>query len=460
MNNESFRKEFINLCKKHFFKKNVVHEAFPTRACIKVGTAKNPRLKIEEPNTQTQLESLCIKLFEKKELMRSGKLQFIGLETVRNNFGERWPEIKELIYKTTELIISKYLDEKDLFIKHQDDTYIIFFAEASYEESHIKATLISEEIKHLLLKTEKEKWKFFSIEKEIKEIDPSELKDKNSIADTIDSYFPSSISHPDDVTKQNKKIKNKNPEAKTKTNNSSDYVFMPIWDVKRNGLTTYICLKNTQSSFNALDGHKGLYFAQPHSKIREIDFATLRRAQKELAKTYQAGLNVFITCPVHYSTLSRQSCRDQYCLILQKIPDELKKFLFFLVIGTPKNVHQMQLQAFAPALKSYCLYLCADVPLTGATNFETYRISGVDSVGVDLTNQEYTKEDLNKFVMSAKKRFIPFTFALGVSNVETMTDAITAKFDFIGGIAIHESVRHPAKGYRFKYSDLFSPIGL
>ena len=106
------------------------------------------------PEKQQKLEDLCESLFENKELITTGKLKLLGLTKIKRKLGKMWEGLQPIVYAEVEAAMAKYMVPEDIFIRYQDDSYVILFADAGLEESQVKAGLIAEEIKHFAFPNE------------------------------------------------------------------------------------------------------------------------------------------------------------------------------------------------------------------------------------------------------------------------------------------------------------------
>jgi hypothetical protein len=70
----------------------------------------------------------------------------IGLERCREKFGDTWRKSREKIHEVIRNIMAARLTDKDMFIRRDDDSYLIVFGALSRREAQLRCTIIGEEI--------------------------------------------------------------------------------------------------------------------------------------------------------------------------------------------------------------------------------------------------------------------------------------------------------------------------
>ncbi len=435
---------------------------------------------------QVELENLCNQLFKKKELITSGKLQFIGLAKIKKRMGKQWEGLSKIVYETTEEIIDKHMGKGDIFIRYKDDTYIIVFAHATPEESQLKASLIAEEIRKRLFELDEEELRDIEIREAVSEIRTDLLMESDfldGMFDLMDDSFgdldiefqeaeqQDNIEPPPEIQATEVDTQNYKP-IKTpikKRNNelpALNCCYVPLWDTSRGALTTYLCLaRGKETGSNPFDNHKTLYNSLLQTQTTALDHAMLQVVAAELKAMEEDGRQFFIICPVQHETVYNMEKYEEYKRLLSHIPLGQRKFLLLLVIDIniketkpPKNAYW-----FAKPLRVFCPHVFVEIPLRQDINFNYLHNSGVNVVGVRLDNKAMTEQDtihlLSNFSTKAKSLKISKTFVLDVSSLSLTTSAVCAGFDFLGGSAIHDPVDKPDSVHRYHHADLIAGLG-
>ncbi len=438
---------------------------------------KSKQYSSYSPEKQKKLQEACERLFEQRELIGSGRLQMLGLGKIKRKFGKSWPGLQVIVYETVEEAISKYMMPADIFIRYQDDSYVIVFANAGHEEAQIKMTLIAEEIKRKLFEHEEEA---------LREIDVKEsaqlIKTKTLTRHSTTQGKLQDIAKQCERSPQNKGQKTKgapppsivdiDPYAKKqeveKKSKSSDqgimnYTYVPLWDTKKNLLTTYLCLaQDHKVDDDPFDSHQSFFMGMSLPAKAKWDLAILKRATNDLSHMSTDDRKLFLACPVHYETLSNAKNFNTYILECQKILPQQKKFLIFFVLNLPNNFTASNVQKFSNRLKTHCHHLFTQVPFNPNTDFSLIRECGFDAVGIRLkrssSSEKKTIDMMDSFCQNAKKAFINKVFAMDVTSLSVATSATCSDFDFLAGPTIHEHVDTPDNIYRFQYEDLFEKL--
>jgi hypothetical protein len=487
---------------------------------------------------QKKLEAMCEKLFEKKELISAGKLQFLGLGQIKEKVGRKWPEVEKKVYQIIESVISKHLSQGDIFLFYKGDTYVILFAKDTPEESTAKSELIAEEIRHLLFGQKEKAVREIDVIQSTATIDTRILKQGSKIADTIDFIsaevderqneaskasvqipqstiniassgrgndgkgqtaspkapvqIPQStinvIPHDDEKTegekgqastrktsvkmrqssgnivRRNEEKKERYPAAEKEEDARDEtlsFSYIPLWDAKKNLLTTYLCVaRRGESEYGPMDDHEALFEGVSHAEACDMDIKVLQEVMKELNHMEEDGRQMFIGCPVHYETLARDDGFTKYMMRCSGISPHQRRFLIFLLLDFPQELYEVNIQKFSFPLKGNCSALYAQLPISSQTkNFSILHACKFDAVGVYPktipVKEKALLESLTTFCEKAKKANIKKTFMLGVPSLSVTTTVVCSDYDILGGTAIHKSVERPDSVYRYQYENLF-----
>ncbi len=428
---------------------------------------------------QRELEKYCEKLFTKKDLIAAGKLQFLGLNLIQKKLGKSWDGLKPIVFQTAEEAIKKYLLPHDIFIRYKEDTYVIIFEKSDPNEALVKARLIVEEIKKQLFDHEEKALRDIEIEETVSVIKTENIKTTKNIVESIkfETRPSKTLINKDDKKKvvppptieidpfedSNKTDKNSS-DNKSDTGNKLNYSYIPLWDTSKNILSTYVCLpyEGKQKPEDAFDSYEYLFSGRNLAFTIDTDLEVIRHVRNELAEMAEGQWKFFIVCPVHYETLTKDKSNAKYIVECQKIPDDQKKYLIFLVTGLPKKLQDRNAEKYFAPLKNHCISMFAQVPLNLSIDFFLLQKWHFDTVGVRLkqTNRTETKtiEMLNKFSHKVQNTLIKKLFLMDVKSLSITTSAVCAGYHLLSGDMIHEAVRKPDKVFRFAHQDLFADL--
>ncbi|MGZ9097663.1 MAG: hypothetical protein ACXW30_05140 [Micavibrio sp.] len=435
------------------------------------------------PEKQAALDQLCIQLLKNQALITSGKLQFIGLAKIKKRMGRQWEGLSKIVYDTAEAVIDQFLDKGDVFIRYRDDTYIMIFARSTLEESRIKGDLIAVEIQKRLFALDEKELRTLEIRQALSEIHVDAMG--MGFPDFLDSLFPDDedcalnpfkTKKPDpdenltpyDVKTVDVDTANYRPEHSTVRDENAltvemNFSYSPLWEIRRNALTSYLCLAHSPAAQGSLfQAYKSLYaHRNPHGKA-VLDNRILAAVAAELERMAADGRKLLLICPVQHETLYLMENYESFKNQLLKIPPAQRQYLILLVMNIedaapPKNAYW-----FAAPLRQYCRHVFAEIPLRRDINFNYLRNSGVDVAGVRLdreTSEQETISLLNAFCIKSKSLKIAKTFILDVSTLSLATSAACAGFDFLGGAVIDETrYPRPQEIRRYRAEDLVSHL--
>ena len=80
----------------------------------------------------------------------AGKLQLVGLDSVRESLGDRWPAMADRALAVAERTIQRHLRPGDIFRRSTDDGFLVLFSQLTPTEAQFKAKAIADEIREKL----------------------------------------------------------------------------------------------------------------------------------------------------------------------------------------------------------------------------------------------------------------------------------------------------------------------
>lgn len=437
-----------------------------------------PKSRNLSPEKQQALRALCEQLFKKRELLTSGKLQLIGLANIKKKMGKRWQGLCEIVYETTETVIKENISPNDLFIRYTDDTYVIIFANADLSASEAKASLIAEEVRRRLFLLDEEALREIEIRESVRQTRTETLSSLD-FSDFLDAFVaepietvvnPTFDSPPEDYSAVYAKTEIESGAYKPNAKNLKDFKnpgqltfsYMPLWDVKRGALTTYICFASQQNSQkDLLEQHKDIYRKlSPESQVA-ADLQTLAHIKKELSRMEAEQRKLLVVCPVRYETLFGFESYEAYKQSLFNIPLAQRQFLILLILKPDNELGAKDAYWFLAALKGHCRLFFTEVPLKQGIHYQALKAMGLDGIGICIdkdTPEQQVLAVLNSFSTAAKSHKIAHTFVLGVSSLSLTTSSVCAGFDYLGGTAIHDPVPQPDTIHKFRHENIVSAL--
>lgn len=379
---------------------------------------------------QQELESLCAELFRKRSLVTSGKLQLIGLEKVKRRLGAKWPAMQAQVYAITEDVIARHLSTGDIHLRHKDDTYLIIFATASREEGEYVAAAISNEIRDRLFSSGNEDLRSIAIKKHIVQTKAGFISGK-PLGEILDNFAASPA---EDSAVETADARKGAPAG------HPVFSFIPLWEVKLNAITTYLC---------AVAG------IEPGP---QADLMLLSRAIAELQRFETENRPALIMCPVHHTTLCNAGYLEKYELLCKSIPAAQRNFLIFKLQGLPPAALKAGGTQYSFVLKKYARAVLVETAIGDNADLSGLRYAGFDgsglSAGMSGGSEEAVIKKLRMFSLQADAARPSRKFLLDVPSISLAASAVCMGFDYIAGPVICGPVEKPAGILRYRHSDL------
>lgn len=427
-------------------------------------------------NKQAELEGLYYQLLNKSEYVTSGKLQFLGLDKIKKKLGRKWIGLQSVVYDTAEEVIANNISMDDIHFLYKEDSFVIIFTKSTMDEIKEKVSFIAEEIRQRLFALDDEELKQIEVKQEVKKIETKSFLDSDfpEMLDYIfEQYNPGhskkrAIKASDigtiEVDTRHHKANITSYKMTSSQKENLEFTYIPMWDVKRAALTTYICLgKNKTENSDGFNAYQLLYHGKSAAEKIALDIAILDNVVSEIETMEQDDRKLVVMCPVRYETLYHFESYEAYKNILKKIKSTHVQYFNLLIMSPEDNRLPIKdIFWFISPIKAYCYNIFALVPSHQDLNYQVIKSSGIDAIGMKIDAQNSSEEEnisyLNNLSSKAKYFKIPKTFALNVSSLSVTTSLICGGFDYLSGLAIHEQVEKPNNIHRYRYEDLVSDL--
>ena len=440
------------------------------------------------PEKQAKLNMLCENLFQQKSLIEKGHLQFLDMGQAKTKLGSDWHLLHEAVYKVVEETISKHTDKTDICIRYQDNAYAIILPVVTPEESEAKTSAIAEEIRTQMASHDEAQLRTTTVangfnfmdqdtlmwdeelkdslapirDTTIKERKKREAAKKSPSVDTstqaLDSIDSSSYEPPSATTAPRVWSDDPHDEGTSALN----YTYMPIWDVEKNMIATYLCLgskkdeEDTQDPFTA---HNNIFADIPMSQETKNDILILKKCNEDISDMQKQGKKALILCPIRYETLLRSQGYELYIQELQKISDENKQYLMLMVIGMPDSIVEMNIKRFSEPLSNHCRTLLSMATLDSQTDFAILKRCKFAGIAMQLINAPGQEQQLFQKIKTLtgkiRRAKIKTIATLNTPSPDVASAlARSGSYSMIGGPGIRPSADTPQDIVQFKLDDL------
>ena len=241
----------------------------------------------------------------------------------------------------------------------------------------------------------------------------------------------------------------------------TEFVYKPIWDVRRKVLSTYRCVPTrTEISGIPIYGYDVIPGDNPEEVYPDLDLLTLEVVTKALEDLHDRERRVLMVSPIHYRTLVRNDSFTKLRIFCQSMTEEQRRDLIFELVGIPDVASERRVLELVSALNSIGRSVVVPASLN-RTRFEELSIRGFDTVGTDVgefaSNESKTMKMMDAFVTGASEAGLR-TVAQGLDTLTLATAAVAAGFDYVEGRAVHDMVENPEHVFRFQTQDLFAKM--
>jgi hypothetical protein len=364
--------------------------------------------------------------------MVAGSIQLVTLSGLREELGSMWPALAKRGFDIAAEEIKRELEPADLFRPHEDNTFLVCFANLSMAEAKAKAARISQRIRSRLIAEVPQASGRILVDRFVTEVDgQSVLGGGQPVADALQG----SLMRIRSEAAQNAKLGRESFLRDVRV------LFQPIWHVRRSRSSMNRCLLDPISGSTTIAHLETLSSSHEATEaIARIDCLLLTKSLEGLhdALSHHAG-RAEVLVPVHFSTLYDASSDSNYLDLLEMLPAQYRSHVALEIHGVPASAEVLEvldiLDRLQPFAAKVILQMSPLDPRLGAM---------MDSVlwglSVDLSrwrdNLAMLPTWLPSFVRAATEKGLK-SVAHGADSLGLAEAARGGGFNFISGSAIH-----------------------
>lgn len=363
-----------------------------------------------------------------------GHLFMLSLAPIAKACGKRWDTVVHNAHTLAEGIFRDRLGKTDVFVRYDDVTYLLAFAQLGMEAATIRALALAQMLSSLLMGSQPAatvevlravRGKGSDIHFE--PVCQPTLTTPNGIHQAEPGGGGGGLLPPD-----------------------LNFVFRPLLTAKTMVLSTFHCIPTAPRHS---DGFKSGYeLAQDSLAIMALDRAVLHRVAYELDRLGGENSPGLLSLPVHYETLATPSRRRDFAgLCTRQFGPAGGQRVIFELAGLPQGVPQSQLVELVAALRPHSKAVLARLA-PEQTALPAYREAGIHAVGIDIYSAADAEDvlfpKLDAFVTAAAQAGLK-TYCHGIRTLSLYSAAIAAGFDYIDGHAITHAVESPKKALHY-----------
>ena len=286
--------------------------------------------------------------------LSAGRIQTIGLQSVKTALGNRWDSVAERVYEIGIATIAKHLSPHDAYMRNDAGDFVICFAQLSETEAWHKARLLAAEIhKRVMSQEGGNTLAECGLAPELR----SQIADLEADATTIQVAPDEMADGTDFASLVTDKIK----ASAGRTKASTDAM---LADLHRSGKARLREVQKRDRKAATLMVHE----LDPDDRARaerlicgsgdcpsvvaEIDYLVLGSAVQRIHEL-AAGKLPLIAVELHYSTLDDNALCKKYLSICRSLDRRVSSSLVFRVSGIPPETHTSRVAWVASTLRPH-----------------------------------------------------------------------------------------------------------
>lgn len=367
----------------------------------------------------------------------TGSVQMIGLDEIRQRYGEHWPQIREAARRIARQCIARRLEDTDLYVEVRDEMYLILFGTLGRVAAEQKARQIAADITRRVCG----------------EVPGGPAVWVRGIAVEVDR--PTRGIDTVAALEQAFQAARQRAEARAKATvdligRQVEFLFRPTMNLRKRLISIYECVLLRSAPEGAP--------AQPAERIEDesggllhahLDRMTLRRVAKALEHAGKPGQRAILMCPVRYETLATREFRTIYAEALRELPETSRGNLLFHVLELPDGVPQSRLRDVLSFIAPSGVGIVCRQPLD-RPDLDWLDGTGLLGVSAEAPGQDQSTlkllDEMSEFVRGARHAHLRTLFT-GAHGVSVAGAAVKAGFDFLSGDAVVRLVREPGRVY-------------
>lgn len=386
-----------------------------------------------------------------------GQLQLINLDLVRHGAGHRWDKLRTKIFDVSTHFIEKRISREDILIRCEEG-YLLIFAGDDRQAAEAKTREISHAMNLFFLGEE--------IFKGLQITSLSRRLDLDNLARLLAAENVT-LSEPAPASEEGPAPSRTEPQRTWLRRRIDDFrrdseaVFVPVWDSRRQAVTTQFCTLKTleHATGEILYGRLAL---RGHDEPRDhaaYDLAVCEAAAQAMRDAEARGRRVTTCVQVHLKTLGSRETRQQYFAALAAIPARLHDHVLIRVDGIGAGTPESTVQDAFQSLRPHAGYMLAKLPF-GYCDMSLFRGLGVAMYGWDCPAgpRDFRFSDTQ---VAALARLAHDSRAQGAAaylsrpaSWEASRQALDAGVRFLAGPRVVPATKLPLAPFRLETEDI------
>jgi hypothetical protein len=254
------------------------------------------------------------------------QLQFVGLDAIRDAYGDRWPHHRNRIQDSAETFLRKRMAAGDLLVRGEAG-FLVVLASTSGPQAHAAAAQLTHALNAFYTghAAESPAPRFAGV---VQNVQTRDLE--KALSRSNDAPIPAA-----------------NADAAP-----PDWRFEPVWDVKRETLSYWYVTPFGHDSTIRLAGYQFETCALNSLHLLRTDEAALWIAEAALQDLADTGRQALIGTAIHVHSLMSLSSRARLFATIERLNPDLHRYRIVKIAGVAQGFPRLYLREIVGALRS------------------------------------------------------------------------------------------------------------
>jgi len=426
-----------------------------------------------------------------KDATTLSQVHVIGLEEIRQHFGDRWDEVQDKVFRHAQRAIDEALADKDMCLPCGRAGYILIFPAQARAVGEAKAEGIAatlrrrllgegEPTSHLKIGTVTVSGSGEAILEELANPKTAPKIEASTEVQSNPSEGPVLVSSTAGRTPSLEELAP--PEMKPVTREAAApkkvcydlcapcvqkpaaIQFSPVWFVEKELVVNYSVRPEIDCVFAApRKAWSNLTTSEGRDAAMALDLQTLVAVGQSLELVLSQGRRMLQTPMISTALFYDATRQAALHAVMARMSEEVRKHMQLVIIDTVQGADSPLVRLAAKIMKP----LLREITLVvgyGDRTLKRAKEAGFKAIGLDLglmpnLEPSLLMDELTTFRAQAKSVGLD-CFLAGVEMKPMLMKALKLGFEFIGGPAIAASTETPGKVIRLSRSQLLTPLQL
>lgn len=401
-----------------------------------------------------------------------GRFSLVGLQQVREELGDRWPDLAERVERIAETIIGRHLLPGDVFEKNGAGDYVVLFCQLTETEAEFKARVIAQEITRRLLGTE---WQTLSLVEAVCTVVPRAAAQ----ADRLDAFLATSFARARPFISNERALAAapedgvgsaspavalggalpspvRAPTTATPIRLPPAWRYVPIWDRQGGALLRFRIVPGEGAQPDPVHrAHQPVGAGATQQSVAfSADMAALNAVSAEIVRLAGLDRRLPVICPIHAGALEFPALRRELADAVRHLPPNVRQLLTLELTAPPFWTRSLAMEKFVEEIRGMKVGLASCVPLSREALAALGCLPG--PVTIQLPTVGLPEPACLKFLTAFVARASKLRLECGVAGAGTRAIALAAAnagVRFVSGPAIHPEITALDRAVRFALAE-------